>query len=356
MRLGLRAYERGKLQQILRTQSGESRVYRRARMVLLAADGETITEIASALGTSRARVTDWLKRFEDERIEGLLDQPRSGRPRVISALERHQVVAAACQSPRTLGVERNVWTHRSLSAALVSSGLVSSISATMVAEILDDADIKPHRVKMWCHSNDPDFQKKMRAIVRLYTKRPKGEPVLCIDEKTGMQALSRSRAMQPAQEGRRPREEFEYRRHGTRCLFACFNTATGRILGRCTVTRKRDDFISFLDLVASQYRQRRVHLVLDNLNTHHDSKRNKAVSDWNRRHGNRFRFHYTPTHGSWLNQIELWFGIVTRRVLRHGSFASTDELVAAIEGFIATWNAEESHPFRWSYTGKPLVA
>ncbi len=99
-----------------------------------------------------------------------------------------------------------------------------------------------------------------------------------------------------------------------------------------------------------------MHLVLDNLNTHHDSKRNTSVSDWNRRHGDRFRFHYTPTHGSWLNQVELWFGIVTRRVLRHGSFANTDELVAAIETFISTWNAEEAHPFRWSYTGKPLVA
>ncbi len=189
MRPRLRAYERQKLERILRTQSGETRTYRRARMVLLAIGGDNVASIARALGTSRARVTDWLRRFERERLGGLEDRPRSGRPRVISALERHQVIAAACQSPRELGVERNVWTHQALADALVASGRVRAVSATTAGEILDEADIKPHRVKMWCHSDDPDFQNKMRAIVRLYVRRPRGEPVLCIDEKTGMQAL-----------------------------------------------------------------------------------------------------------------------------------------------------------------------
>ena len=356
MEIRLRAHERGKLERIVREQSGEARSYRRAQMVLLAADGESISGIARSLRTSRPRVTVWLKRFTRTRLGGLCDGVRSGRPRVISALERHQVVAAACQSPRALGVARNVWTHKSLAAALTSRGLVRSISDTSVGEILDEAEIKPHRVKMWCHSTDPAFQEKMRAIVRLYVKRPRGEPVLCIDEKTGMQALSRSRALAPAAPGRDGRQDFEYRRNGTRCLFACFDVGTGRVLGRCTTQRKRADFESFLDLVASAYPQRRVHVVLDNLNTHSDSRQGAFITDWNRRHGDRFAFHYTPTHGSWLNQVELWFGVVSRRVLRHGAFSNPDELVQAIASFVEVWNRSEGHPFRWTYRGRPLVS
>ena len=151
------------------------------------------------------------------------------------------------------------------------------------------------------------------------------------------------------------RFEFEYKRNGTRCLFACFNIATGKVLGRCTTSRKRPDFFSFMDLVASTYRQGRVHIVLDNLNTHLNTRQGNFITDWNRRHGKRFVFHYTPTHGSWLNQVELWFGIVSRRVLRHGNFDTPDELITAIEDFIEQWNEMEAHPFRWTYEGVPLV-
>jgi len=324
-------------------------------MVLLANTGASKASIARQLGTNRTRVGEWLRRFEEERLSGLTDSERSGRPAKITALERHQVIAAACRAPDELGVDRAIWTHDSLREALVTSGLVREISTTVVGNILDDAEIKPHRVKMWCHSTDPDYQRKMKSIVRLYVRRPKGEPVLCIDEKTGMQALSRSRALQPAGPGRNARFEFEYKRNGTRCLFGCFNIATGQFLGRCSTSRKRHDFLSFLDLVASVYRQRRVHVVLDNLNTHKDTNQGRFITEWNRRHGSRFVFHYTPTHGSWLNQIELWFGIVSRRVLRCASFRTADELVSAIESFIDTWNGEEAHPFRWTYDGIPLV-
>ena len=238
----------------------------------------------------------------------------------------------------------------------MATGAVREISPSTVAEILDEAEIRPHRIKAWCHSNDPDFQKKMRAIVKLYVRRPKGEPVLCIDEKTGMQALSRSRALTHPGPGRAGRQDFEYRRNGTRCLFGCFNVGTGKVLGRCTVQRKRHDFLEFMDLVAATYRQRRIHVVLDNLNTHHDTSQGAFITEWNRRHGRRFVFHYTPTHGSWLNQVELWFGIMTRRILRFGNFHDPDELVEAIEAFIDEWNATEAHPFRWTYQGTPLVS
>ncbi len=135
-----------------------------------------------------------------------------------------------------------------------------------------------------------------------------------------------------------------------------FNVRTGRVLGRCQRTRTRADFLAFLDLVATHYRQQRVHVVLDNLNTHRDTSSGAFISEWNRKHGNRFVFHYTPTHGSWLNQIELWFSILSRRVLRYGSFASARDLVEKVEAFIGQWNEREAHPFRWTCEGLPLVA
>jgi len=324
-------------------------------MVLLAADGQSISAIARNVGTCRARVGYWLGRFQDDRFEGLEDLSRSGRPPEITPLERHQVIATACRSPMDFGFERTLWDHATLAIAVMSADLVRSISSRTVGRILEDAEIKPHRIKMWCHSDDPAYQDKMRAIVDLYINLPKGEPVLSIDEKTGMQVLSRSRALKPAGPGRPGRFEFEYKRNGTRCLFACFNVGTGKVLGQCTTQRKRADFLSFMDRVASVYRQRRVHVILDNLNTHRDTTQGAFMTEWNERHRNRFIFHYTPTHASWLNQIELWFGLLTRRILRYGNFHSPDELVQAIMAFLQQWNEAEAHPFRWTYDGLPLV-
>jgi transposase len=209
---------------------------------------------------------------------------------------------------------------------------------------------------MWCHSEDPQFQRKLREIVKLYVETPPGEPVLCVDEKSGMQVLWRARGLIRPRVGRWSRLEYEYKRQGTRCLFACFNVRTGQVLGRCRRHRKRTDFLSFMDLVAARYRHKRVHVVLDNLNTHRDTSAGAFISDWNRKHGNRFEFHYTPTHGSWLNQIELWFSILSRRVLRYGSFPTARDLVEKVEAFIQQWNEREAHPFRWTCEGLPLVA
>ena len=186
------------MDEICRSQRGEARLYRRARMVLLAVNGEAVAAIARQLGTNRTRVGDWLGRFRKNRLDGLKDRDRPGRPIKITPLERHQVVAAACQSPEKLGCSRCIWTHEALAKALMRRRLVREISASEVGRILDEADIKPHRVKMWCHSKDPEFQTKLRAIVALYLRKSRQEPVLCIDEKTGMQALSRSRDLQPA--------------------------------------------------------------------------------------------------------------------------------------------------------------
>lgn len=355
MDLHLSHMERDGLYAIVRRQRGEARLYRRARTILLAAEGKSISAVAKAIGTCRSRVGDWLRRFREHRLDGLADSQRSGRPVEITPLERHQVIATACQSPADFGPHRVVWDHATLASAVMSAGLVRSISPRTVGRILQDAEIKPHHVKMWCHSDDPNYQEKMRAIVDLYVRLPKGQPVLSIDEKTGMQALSHRRPLKPASSRRRPRQDFEYKRNGTRCLFACFNVGTGHVLGHCTTTRTREDFLSFLDEVASVYRQPQVHIIMDNLNTHRDTQKGDFMTQWNLRHGGRFVFHYTPTHGSWLNQVELWFCVLSRRILRYAEFRSCEELVAAIERFIREWNETDAHPFRWTYDGLPLV-
>ncbi|MFQ5664758.1 MAG: IS630 family transposase [Terriglobia bacterium] len=344
------------LERLVRAGKTEVRRYRRAWMVLLAARGTSVKSIAQRLGTNRTLVKKWLGRFRNQGIDGLADLPRTGRPQRIGCLERTRVVAAACQGPEEYGLQRVLWSHGSLSQALVEAGLVRTVSAATVGRILQQAQIKPHRVKMWCHSRDPRFQEKLREIVGLYMDAPAGEPVLCVDEKSGIQALSRSRGLLRARKGGWSRLEYEYKRHGTRCLFACFNVRTGGVLGRCRRHRKRSDFLAFMDLVATRYRQRRVHVVLDNLNTHRDTSAGAFISEWNRKQGNRFVFHYTPTHGSWLNQIELWFSILSRRVLRYGSFATAEDLIQKVESFIEQWNEREAHPFRWTYKGLPLVA
>lgn len=340
------------LRELRRTHSAEARYVRRARILLYCERGVAHEEIARRLETSPGQVRKWRRRYEAWGLEGVLDLARSGRPPRITPREQMSVLGAACRDPVLLGEARTLWSHESLARVLVHSRRVQRISATTVGRLLRRAGLKPHKVKMWCTSTDPLYDEKLADITRLYIDPPAGEPVLSIDEKTGMQALSRSGGLRRREARGAGRLEFEYRRNGTRCLFACLNVRTGQVLGRLGATRTAQDFLSFLDLVAGAYRQGRVHIVLDNLNTHHG----EALAAWNRRHGGRFVFHYTPTHGSWLNQVEIFFGILSRRVLRAASYGSTRLLDAAVTRFLAQWNEREAHPFRWTYRGRVLVA
>jgi transposase len=232
------------------------------------------------------------------------------------------------------------------------------MSRSSVQRILAEHGLRPHKVRMWCTSNDPDYDDKVADVTTIYLDPPEGEPVVCIDEKTQMQALSRRVPLRRAQPGQAGRQEHEYRRHGTRCLFACFNVRTGKVLGRMSAQRRSVEFLGFMDEVARAYPQGRVHVVLDNLNTHYGP----AVQAWNRAHGHRFVFHFTPFHASWLNQVEVFFSILARRVLHHAEFATTDALDRAVLGFLEHWNRREAHPFAWTYDGRrgarhePLVA
>jgi transposase len=315
--------------------------------VLLSLEGVCVAEVAHRVAVDRGQVARWTRRFRRWGLEGLEDEPRCGRPARITEGERARVVSMACRRPESFGRAQTLWTLNALAEEARKVGL-GPISRSTVHRILQDAELRPHKVKMWCTSNDPDYERKLADVTRLYLHPPIGEAVVSIDEKSQMQALSRRVAIRRARPGRVGRQESDYKRHGTRCLLACFDVRTGEVIGTLEKQRRSIEFLAFLDRVARAYPRGRVHVVLDNLNTHYGP----AVDAWNRDHGGRFVFHYTPFHASWLNQIEIFFGILSRRVLRHGEFASVQALEDAVTEFLRRWNRREAHPFRWTYRAK----
>jgi transposase len=241
---------------------------------------------------------------------------------------------------------RNVgWTLDRLREQIQKRG-IAPISRSHLHTILTRADLRPHKKKMWLHSPDPQFREKVAEIVELYLNPPDGSTVICVDEKTAMQAIERKHPDRPAQPGQEGRREFEYIRHGTQSLLAGFVVHTGQVITRCGPTRTGEDLENFMDEVARDIAGP-VDVIWDNLNIHHGERWEK----FNAKHDHRFRFHYTPLHASWVNQVELWFGILQRRCLQNGSFRSIEELRHAVASFVAYWNRKAKHPFHGSFTG-----
>lgn len=340
------------MREISRRQAAPARVVRRATILLLCLEGVGPSEVAVRLRVDRSQVQRLRDRFRAEKLKSLFDRPRSGRPPRFTKADRAAVVSLACRTPSQFGREQTLWTLDALSECATQTLVEGPISRSSVHRILQEAELRPHKVKMWCTSNDPDYDAKMRDVTRLYLHPPEGEAVVCFDEKSQMQARSRRVALRLAIPGRAARQESDYIRHGTSCLLACFDVRSGKVIGRLSAQRRSVEFLSFLDVIAAAYPKGRVHVVLDNLNTH----RGSAVDAWNRKHGDRFAFHFTPFHASWLNQIEVYFSILERRILKHGEFTSTKELDAAVERFVRRWNRYEAHPFRWTYRAKRRVA
>ena len=262
---------------------------------------------------------------------------------------RLELIQLACKRPADCKTPfRSVWTIDALRTALARTTRFV-LSKTEIRRILAYEEIRPHHIRLWLHSPDPGFRSKVHAICKLYMAPPAtGDTVLCIDEKTGMQALEHRYPFKAPAKRTPGRREFDYRRHGTRPLFAAFNPHTGHVFGECSVTRKAVDLMRFMERVAKRYPTGNVTIVWDNLNIHHGD----AWDAFSRRHGGRFRFVYTPIHASWVNQVEIWFSLLARRVLKHNSFATAEALVRAVDGFVGHWNAHEAHPFRWTFRGR----
>ena len=330
----------------------------RACIILALIEDSSPSVAARRVGVDVKTVRMWRERFLAEGLFGLEDRDRSGRPPEISAPIRYEAISMACAKPAEFGVlYRDVWTCESLARAVLDRHPeLGTFDASTVWRYLHGAVIRPHHEVMWLHSPDPEFRTKVTEICELYLRVPPGSIVLCVDEKTGMQALGRPFPVRLAAPRRARRKDCNYIRHGTRALIAAFNPHSGEVFGHVGPTRTADDLLAFMEALAAKYPTGDVHIVWDNLNTHKEGPKDRWTA-FNSRHGNRFHFHFTPVHASWVNQVEGWFAILQKRVLRYGVFGTVDELAERVIGFIAHWNEPaHRHPFRWKFKGYPLEA
>jgi transposase len=338
--------ERAELQRRVRGHTTPQRAAKRARIVLLAAEGVPNRQIAPMVDMNEHTVAQWRRRFEAEGLAGLQDRKRPGRPLVYDHDQRLRIVATVTQEPPD---PASHWSHSQLAKALADMG----ISASQLGRILADLDIKPHRVRSWItRPNDPRFWERAADICGLYLVPPTNALVLSVDEKTGMPARSRTRPTTRPAPRRPTRQEHEYVRHGTAILLAALDVHGGGIFTATDLDRNTAaNFIAFLDdLDAKVPAGLEVHLVLDNGSSHIA----RDTRWWFVDHP-RFHPHDTPSHASWLNQVELFFSILARRLLKRGEFRSVEDLVGKVMAFIADDN-RTAKPFRWTYDGRPLKA
>ena len=340
---------RQKLARKVRQHKASQRDVLRAKIALMADDGLSNAEIQRRLGCDSKTVRKWRNQIAAQPDEAVLkDDPRSGRPPRVATAIHAVLVQLACDRPDEHKIPFEVvWTLDSLGEALEREAKIK-LSRSEIWRILKGACLRPHRVQLWLHSPDPEFRPKVEAICQLYVAPPAGATVLCVDEMTGIQALEPRFPLHPARPRRAVRKEFEYRRHGTRTLLGAFNIKTGKVVARCGPTRTAADLVAFMDEVAKHYPVGDVYIVWDNLNIHHGPR----WEEFNAHHGGRFHFMYTPIHASWVNQIEIWFSIVRRRVLKHASFRSTEELSQRVLGFVEHWNEHDAKPFQWKFRGQ----
>jgi len=328
----LKAEEESTLNQWLRAGTTEHRLSERARIIVLASQGQSTTEIARRLQTRPARVSRWRQRFARQGLEGLQDAPRPGKPPRYDVETEKRVLAQLDHAPPS---GHSTWTGKLMAQAL------GDVSRHQVWRVLRRRGISLERRRSWCISTDPAFATKAADIVGLYLDPPKNALVLAVDEKPSIQALERARGWIRLPNGRALTGFSHcYTRHGTTPLFAALNIATGQVKTGHYHRRRRREFLDFMNEVVADHPQRETHVILDNLNTH------KPKEDrWAKRHP-QVHFHYTPTYASWLNQVECWFSILSRRALRHASFTSSQQLREAIDRFVGTYN-QTAAPFEW---------
>lgn len=337
------------LEAVARSRTAPIRSVERARIVLLAAAGHSNAEIARRVGCSDDTARKWRRRWSPwVGIASLDDKERCGRPACVRPEDRAALVKLACNRPKDTTF-RDTWSYPALREALLDD-VGRTLSISEIGRILRAEEIRPHRMKVWLHSPDPEFRSKVRRIAKLYLSPPKDTLVVCVDEKPGIQVLERIHKTRLAARGTQGRFEFEYVRHGTKTLIAALDVATGKVFGQVRDGRTADDLMAFMDALAKRHPKKKIIIVWDNLNIHFDGKAARWT-EFNRRHGERFEFVYTPVHASWVNQIEIWFSILQRRIIKRGSFRSGGELTWRILGFIGRYNRVDAQPFRWTFRG-----
>lgn len=313
----------------------------RAEIILCAADGLTNIAIAEKVGVTRLTVSTWRNRFAERRLDGLADEPRPGAPRKIGDEKVADVVAATLETMPTASTH---WSTRSMSKA-------AGVSVSTVHRIWRAFSLQPHRTETFKLSKDPLFVEKVRDIVGLYLDPPERALVLCVDEKTQIQALDRTQPLLPMRPGQVERRTHDYERHGTTSLFAALDVKAGTVIGTCMPRHRAAEFRKFLDEVERQVpADLDIEVIMDNSSTH----KTKLIQDWFAKRP-RWHRHFTPTSASWINQVERFFGLLTERQIRRGAHRSTKELEAAIRAFIDARNADPK-PFRWTKSADDILA
>jgi transposase len=318
----------------------EKRYTQRAAIILLSAAGKSLKEIIDVTGMSRPVVNKWRQRFRLQGMEGLQDAPRSGKPAVITAGQKAMVIQKACEKPT--GGYTN-WSQKRIAKQV-------GISQSKVHQILKQADLKPHKIEYWCgKSPDPEFESKMINIVGLYLNPPENAIVLCVDEKTQIQALDRTQPVLPLKQKAPKRLTATYKRNGTVALIAALAVHSGEITAKTMKSNNAENFLGFLKRLDRTYRNKTLHIIVDNLAVH----KNQKVKDWlsTKR---KIKIHFTPSYASWLNQVEIWFNILSKDVLKGGVWKSVKQLSSQMIEYINTYNQTRAKPFAWTYTGNVL--
>ena len=333
--------ERETLEQWTRRPKTAQALALRARIVPACADGRSNTGVAAELRVCVDTVGKWRSRFLEQRLDGLLDQPRSGRPRMIDDADVERVIALTLEATPK---DATHWSTRSMARR-------SDLSHNTVSLIWRAFALQPHRTETFKLSADPLFIEKVRDIVGLYLNPPDRALVLCVDEKSQIQALDRTRPLLPLRPGQAERRTHDYVRHGTTSLFAALDARTGQVIGQCHCRHRALEFRKFLDAIESEVpAELDVHLIADDYATH----KTALIRNWFARRP-RFHIHFTPTSASWLNLVEHWFGLLTEKQLRRGVHQSSAELEAAIYRYLDVTN-EDPKPFVWTKTADQILA
>lgn len=333
--------ERAELMSLASRRNTAQALALRARIILACAEGGQSKVIAERLGLDRETVGKWRRRFMTQRLEGLRDGPRSGTPRT---LEDARIEAVIVRTLETLPPDATHWSSRSMAKA-------SGVSISSVQRIWRAFGLQPHRLETFKLSTDPDFVAKVRDVVGLYVSPPEHAIVLCVDEKSQIQALDRTQPLLPMRPGQAARRSHDYKRHGTTSLFAALDIATGQVIGKCFPRHRAAEFRRFLDEIeANVPKNLDVHLVMDNYATH----KTPLIREWLAKRP-RWHVHLTPTSSSWLNQVERFFALLTDKKIRRGVHRNVADLQADIAAFIDQHNAEPK-PFRWTKSADDILA
>jgi transposase len=344
--------DRAELERRARSKGAPARVVERARIVLLAADGLTGPQIAERAGCTEPTVVKWRRQYAQSGLAGLEDAPRPGGPKTVLTDEVVcQILAATVTPPpeslRAQGVTH--WSSRRLADWLARSRKIS-VSHDSVSVLWRKFCLQPHRTQGFKFSTDPQLDAKVRDVVGLYLAPPENAVVVCVDEKTQIQALDRTRPVLPMRPGIPQRQTHDYIRHGTTTLFAALNAATGQVTDACYPRHRHGEFLRFLKKTAAVYPGQDLHVVCDNYATH----KHTEVRAWLAKNP-RVTLHFTPTSCSWLNLVECFFSVITRQAIRRGTFTSVKDLTTAIGAFIDQWN-DHPRPFTWTKDADQILA